>query len=219
MAKGPCHRWPTNPSQCHSVEWTSLTPQQRVSFAHKNGTKYDPALMAWDQGIASGNWGGAQPSSGQPQTYQPPAASAAAAPPPPVWAPDSGYNDAMAIAKRRYEATTGDLDTAERTTKFEFGFDDPTNPFSRANEMKKQHLQRGMAITGGLASRGHLYSGVHQARLDVNRRNEEKNFAALRAAYQARLDEIRTRRTGAQTSREEEELRARIESMARQGVN
>lgn len=212
---GPCHRWPTDPNKCHSVEWTSLTPQQRVAFAHKNGTKYDAALMAWDQGIVGGNWGGAQPSSGQPQTYQPPAA--AAAPAAPVWAPDSGYNDAVAMAKRRYEGTIGGLDAEERETNF--AYNDPTNPFNRINEAKRIFLQRGKAITGGLASRGQLYSGVHQARLDVNRRNEEKDAASAKAEYEKRLADIRSRRTTAQTSREEEELRARLESMARQGVN
>jgi hypothetical protein len=198
-----------------------LTPQQRIDFSHGAGVQYDPSQMARDRSETSGvPFGGpgttpqANPTGGG-INFNPAAPPAA----PPTWQPDSGYNDAVALAKRRFEGTIGDLDTEGRQTEFEYGFNDPTNPFSRVNEAKRDFLTKGKQITGGLANRGNLYSGVHQARLDVNRRNEDKNMAAMRAAYQARLDSIRSRRTGAQTTREEEELRARIESMGRQGVS
>jgi len=140
-------------------------------------------------------------------------------PPKPTWAPDSGYNDAVGLNKRRYEGTTGELDTAERTTKFDYGYDDPTNPFSRVGEMKRAYLGRGKQITGNLAARGQLYSGYHQAKQASNQRAESKEAAALRRAYDAEIERIRRGRTRAQIEREEADIGARNESMSRQGVS
>lgn len=147
------------------------------------------------------------------------AAQQAAPKPPPQWTPDSGYNDAVSLAKRNYEAALGGYDKAERETEHEFGFNDPTNPFSRVNEAKRTFLGRGKAITASTAARGHLYSGIHQARRDANLREEDKHMAAQRRAYEERLDAIRTGRATAASTREEEELRARMDSMTRQGAS
>jgi hypothetical protein len=249
MAQGPPYRWPTDPpgkKPSHSISYeqhlnnASKAQQERQrqqnaerqAAAQKGGAQVPilpqgvpqkgtptPISPTGDGNtqtggpMAGGNVGPmAVPAPGGPAGPGAPA-------PPPAWAPDSGYNDAVGLARRKYEAAIGQADTDERTTKFEFGFDDPTNPWSRVNEAKRQFLNRGAAITGGLGARGHLYSGVHQARRDSNRRLEDQNMAGMRAQYQARLDALAARRTGAKTTQEEDELRARLESMARQGVN
>lgn len=173
--------------------------------ANPNATQGE-RIAAWGQ-----HWANV-PTAAQPAPAAPPAPPA-----PPVWSPDSGYSDSVAMAKRRYEAAIGGLDAEERNTNFEYN--DPTNPFNRINEAKRIFLQRGKSITGGLASRGQLYSGVHQARLDVNRRDEEKDAASAKAEYEKRIADIKSRRGAASTAREEEELRARLESMSRQGVS
>jgi len=208
--RAPCHRWPGS-SGCHSITWDQHKENMKPGPPKGLDTPYGPPKGLDTIGT---------PAPGEaPGPAGPPAPGEAPAPPPRVWAPDSGYNDAVGLAKRRYEGTIGELDTAERTTKFEYGYDDPTNPFSRVGEMKRAYLNRGKSITGNLAARGQLYSGYHQAKQASNQRAQSKDAAALRQAYDAALDAIRGRRVRAGVEREEGELGARNESMARQGVS
>jgi hypothetical protein len=130
--------------------------------------------------------------------------------------PDSIYNNAVDFSNRGLIQQTGNLDEEERATKHEFGIDDPTNPFSRQAALKKIYLARGRGMGNSMASRGQLYSGAHQRGVAQVRHGEERDTAALRTEYEARLKDIGGRRLEAQRAAEEERLRAQEEWMARQ---
>lgn len=146
-------------------------------------------------------------------------ATTPAAPAAPQFSPDSGYNDALSLAHRQYLNTIGGLDTAERTTRYDYGFDDPTNPFSRVNDLKRDFLMKGNYIGNLAAASGQLYSGSRQNSLNVNNRNQDESYAALQAAYRAALDQISGQRTGAGNAEEAASLQAFQEAMARQGIH
>jgi hypothetical protein len=238
-------RWPTTGNLGHSVRWESLTPEQRVYSADVHGVHYDKASEAWDRGVVAANQHGGIQGYGSPgniaasnaaaafvgvpaqqQTPAAPAAPAAqAAPaqpePPPtprVFVPDSIYNDKVGLANRNFTDTNAALDTDESRTKYDYGFDDTSNPFARAQESKRRYLMAGAGITNSLASRGQLFSGLHQSLLDENTRSSDKDLASLRAAYAAELDRIKRQRTGATTTRDEATLGAYTDAMQRQGV-
>lgn len=162
--------------------------------------------------------GGANTTKGIGSTPLAPPVGADAAPvrQPFSYVPDSGYNDEVALNKKRYDDTTGNLDKTESTTKFDYGFDDPTNPNSRVTEMKRQFLAKSNGDQVNLNSRGMLFSGANLRAIDRNKRNEDKGSADLRAAYDAALDAIRRARVGAQTDREGADLAAGQNSYNRQ---
>lgn len=147
---------------------------------------------------------------------QAPAGAGAAPEAPRQFVPDSIYNDTLGFNKKTHDNTITGLDDAERTLKFQF--DDPTNPFSRTAEAKRNYLQRSEGITNNLAARGQTFSGVHTRRQENNRHNEEADAAATKAAYTAALEGIKARRTGADTSREGLDLEAWKDAMRRQGL-
>lgn len=136
----------------------------------------------------------------------------APAPKPPLepqpTAPDSTYNDQVDIATRKERAALGGLDAQEGKVKHEFGIEDPTNPFSRAEGLKRAFLARQQAASAQLASRGQLYSGAHERALARTRLEEEQARAELRSSYEEALNQINQARTGTQFQTEEEKLAA-----------
>lgn len=132
------------------------------------------------------------------------------------WNPDSIYNDTVGLNQRRYEQAIGSLDDTERKTKFEYGFEDPTNPFSRVGELKRGFLALGKSSQTSLNSRGMLYSGANLRSIARNKRNEDQANASLRQAYEAALESIRQQRLNAKTSQEQADLAARQASFDRQ---
>lgn len=156
------------------------------------------------------------PLKGNPIGVAPAAAPAAA---PRAFAPDSGYNDAVDFAQRRHDQTVGEVGDDTRKTKFEFGFDDPTNPFSRVNEAKKLFLASGRrngTVMGSMGSQ--LFSGANQRALARNQRNEAANTAQMRAAYEAALEALKRRGTAADNTLEADKAQALREAMERQGL-
>lgn len=129
-----------------------------------------------------------------------PAPAPALAPAAPTF--DSSYYNDTGLSNRSYESRIADIDQQERAVKFDFGFDDPTNPFSRIAELKRRYLQQGQRTTAGLAAGGHLYSSSHQNEQAFNRRNEEGDTSRLRSAYQNALNSLAAARTQAGIDRD-----------------
>lgn len=144
-----------------------------------------------------------------------PAAPPAPPTPPRVFAPDAQYNDQVGLINRQYEQQTGELDQAERKTKYLYGFDDPTNPFSRAAESKRDYLQRASGITNSLAARGQFFSGARQRQLHENSREADKSLAELRLAYEDALDNLRNQRSRLPLSKEAQIAQAYQDAISR----
>jgi hypothetical protein len=148
-----------------------------------------------------------------------PTAPAAPAPAPPVWSPDSGFNNDVDFAQRQFDQGNADINTDESKIKYEFGFDDPTNPFSRVNEAKKQFLanaRRTGTVFGSMNGNTGIFSGANARAIQRNTDNEARGNAALRAAYAAALEGIRRRRTDANFGLEEAKRVAYQNSYGRQ---
>ena len=103
---------------------------------------------------------------------------------------DQPYFDTIDSINRDDTRRRTSFDDDERRVKFDFGLDDPTNPFNRAEALKKSFLFRGRAASAGLASRGQLYSGSHERAMTKNRGDTEEASAALRQSYTDALNQI-----------------------------
>jgi hypothetical protein len=122
--------------------------------------------------------------------------------------PDSIYQNDSDAADRREKERLGELDTEERNTKFEYGIDDPTNPFSRVAGLKKAYLARAGGDITSQAARGQLYSGSTQQQLNNTRFDEEKDNAELRKSYETAIGNIGRARTQAKYDTEDTKRRA-----------
>lgn len=92
-------------------------------------------------------------------------------------------NRQQALAQSNIQYQTGQV-------KQEYGFDDPSNPFSRAAMLQRAYTQGQQATTGGMASRGQLYSGALQSELDHGRFGHEQNVDTARRAYAQALQAL-----------------------------
>lgn len=129
--------------------------------------------------------------------------------------PDALYNNVVDLADRKQTQRLGELSGQERELKFEFGIDDPTNPFSRAEGLKRSYLARQKAVSAGLASQGQLYSGAHERAVSRTRRQEEEARAELRRAYESGINTIGSARAGVKFETEEQKQQAFEDWLAR----
>lgn len=128
---------------------------------------------------------------------------------------DKPYYDAVDLAERRETQSLSQLEGQEQGVKHEFGLEDPTNPFSRANAMKRAFLSRMKGRSASLASRGQLYSGAHERAVSRTRREEEQARAELRSSYEAAIGQIGAAKAGVKFATEEERNQAFEDWLAR----
>lgn len=125
-----------------------------------------------------------------------------------VAAPDSLYNQQVDLANREGSQRLTDLGEQEKAIKYHFGLDDPTNPFSRANALKKSYLANMKGVSAQLASQGQLYAGAHERALARTRYNQEQALAELRQAYDTALNGISGQKASSQFQTEEQRNQA-----------
>lgn len=155
-----------------------------------------------------------QPNAGKPGLGAAPNAPRPA-PPGQHAAPDAAYNNAVDTSRRQEQSSLEGLDASEQATRHEFGIDDPTNPFSRAEGLKRSFLAKQKAASTGLAGQGKLYSGTHERAMSRTRREEEAARAELRGAYEGALRSIGEARAGVSFSSEEDRNQAFEDWLAR----
>lgn len=129
--------------------------------------------------------------------------------------PDSAYYNAIDTTKRKEQASLSGLDEAQQGIEHDYGFTDPTNPFSRVNSMKQAFLARRKAASVSLSSEGKLYSGTHERAIARTRREEEASRAELRGAYEAAIRQIGSEKAGVKFASEEERNQAFEDYLAR----
>jgi hypothetical protein len=160
---------------------------------------------------------GAKPGLGAgPPKKKPPRTSAPAAKPVGRSSqPDSAYYDKVDLAAREGESRLGQLEGQEQAVKHDFGIEDPTNPFSRAEGLKRMFLQRFRGRSAGIAAQGHLYSGQHERALARTRRDEEEARAGLRSSYDQAIGQIGAAKAGVKFETEEQRQQAFEDWLAR----
>lgn len=127
-----------------------------------------------------------------------------AAPTPPATPTfDAPYYNDVGLADRTRDARLADISDQERKTKFEYGFDDPTNPFSRINELKRMYLNAGTGLTNNLAVAHQSNTGAAQAKKTNLARRQDVDTTRLRASYQDALNRLASARTEANLGRED----------------
>jgi hypothetical protein len=129
--------------------------------------------------------------------------------------PDALYYDKVDLAGRQQESRLGQLEGQEQAIKHDFGIEDPTNPFSRAEGLKRMFLQRFRGASAGIAAQGHLYSGQHERALARTRRDEEEARAGLRASFNSAIGQIGAAKAGVKFDTEEDRARAFEDWLAR----
>jgi hypothetical protein len=137
------------------------------------------------------------------------------APAPQAAQPDAQYNDAVDLIGRKEESRLGQLEGQETAVKHDFGIDDPTNPASRAEGLKRSFLARQKAASTGLAAEGQLYTGTHERALARTRRDEEFARSELRSAYEGAINGIGAEKAGVRFNTEEERAQAFEDWLAR----
>lgn len=164
----PKYRWPTDPPgkpASHSVMWESLTPEQRMSFAHGAGVQYDPTLMFRDRNVTSG---GAPPAAGTvPQPFDPSLA----------WAQQQAtWQRGIADSEARYQ---------QGETAWSLGYNadgslNTSNPYAQAQLLQDNYRRSVTGTDNSMAAQGQLYSG---ARVNAQARNDRlyaESSSALR---------------------------------------
>jgi hypothetical protein len=182
----------------------ALMPKKTVVAGTIKSVKPKPTLTPGPTG------GPARPPSPKPGLETAPSPATPARPKPVPQKPefDQPYFDAVDRVNRREQSSLSALDQKEQAVKFEFGLDDPTNPFNRANAMKAAYLARARAASANLASRGQLYSGAHERALSRTRREEEQARFALRNEYESAINNIGAQKAGVKFDSEEEKAAA-----------
>lgn len=140
-----------------------------------------------------------------------PAAPAAPAAPKPQGqhaAPDSLYQNQVDNSTKRERDSLTALDAQEVAVKNDFGIDDPSNPFSRANGLKRAFLARQRGQSAGLASQGQLYSGAHERAMARTRFDEAQARDELRRSYESAIGTIGAQKAGVKFDSEQDRLAA-----------
>ena len=140
--------------------------------------------------------------------------------PPPIAAPPVQPQDPVSEAKksnltRSYNDTSAAIDYDEGRVKREYGFDDASNPFSRARLLQQSFENRQRATTNTLAARGQLYSGALVNQKAIDQRGYDTSYDQLRTGYQDALQSILQRRTQARTALDSGTIEADAEGLSR----
>lgn len=195
----------------------AFKPNQATAPYRPRGKK-KPVLTAKPVGKLTAGLGknapkptGFKPAPSKPNLGAPPAPAAAPKPAEPVGqhaAPDSLYNDTITNVDKNERDTITGLDAKEVAVKNDFGIDDPSNPFSRANGLKRAFLARQKGVSAGLASQGQLYSGAHERALSRTRFEEAQARDELRRSYEAAIGSIGAEKAGVKFNSEQDRLAA-----------
>lgn len=115
----------------------------------------------------------------------------------------SEYETTVGKLNRDLASAQSDITGREQAVEQQYGFNDQSNPFSRANLLHRNFQQQTLANTNSFAAQGQLYSGALSSAQGSTRYGyEQDNDAALRD-YQAELSELARLRMGAQTTYDE----------------
>lgn len=149
------------------------------------------------------------------QLPQAPAAPAQAAPAPTARPFDPIYEQQTGLTQKAYNDALAQLQGQRLATKQEYGFEDVTNPFSRAKMLQESYQRGQQAQVAGMAARGGLYSGALQQRQELGTQGYQRNRDVLQRQYQGALADIGGREAQALSRRDQALLDALRESIAR----
>lgn len=115
---------------------------------------------------------------------------------------DAALTAANNAATYGYNNAVAQIDAQEPLIRRQYGFDeagglDPSNPFGKAQLLKRSYDQAQRGNTNSYASRGQLYSGALQRAKDDAQFGYQANDAALRGQYGQQLAGLAAQRAAA----------------------
>lgn len=116
---------------------------------------------------------------------------------------DAALSGSLNAARTNYQNTIAGIAAQEPMVRRRFGFNeqgqiDPSNPFGKAQLMKRSYDQSQRGTTNSMAARGQLYSGAAQRQKEENQFNYQANDAALRGAFGQEMAGLSAARFAAQ---------------------
>jgi hypothetical protein len=116
---------------------------------------------------------------------------------------DAALTARQNLARTSYQNRIAGIAAQEPMVRRRFGFTeqgqiDPSNPFGRAQLLKRSYDQSQRGTTNSLAARGQLYSGALQRQKEENQFNYQANDAALRGLYGQEMAGLSAARFAAQ---------------------
>lgn len=130
-------------------------------------------------------------------------------------APDSNYYNRVDLIDKNEGDRLNELGARESGVRNDFGIDDPSNPFSRANGLKRAFLARQKGLSASLASQGQLYAGAHERAMQRTRFEEAQSRDELRRAYEAAIGQIGAEKAGVKFDSEQDRITAFEDWLAR----
>lgn len=105
----------------------------------------------------------------------------------------------------QYEATVGQLNqqrdltdtnltAQEQQVQKQYGFEDTSDPFSRANQLQQGFANANRGTTNNYAAAGQLYAGSLTDAHAIDQQNFDRSYDQARKDQQSALDEIAQRR-------------------------
>lgn len=139
-------------------------------------------------------------------------ANQAAKPPTPL--PWSGqYETTVGQLNRDYDYDTANLAADEQSLRKGYGFDNPSDPFSRANQIQQGFAVANRGTLNNYAAGGQLYAGALTNARAIDRQNFESEWDTAQKDYQAQLNDLAQRRLEAARTRDEGVLAAEAQRL------
>jgi hypothetical protein len=129
---------------------------------------------------------------------------------------DPQYDASVAGLGVRRDDALADIAYDEGELKQEFGFDDPSNPFSRARLLQRSYDEQKNRTTNSYASMGQLYSGAVQNARSSDTHNYDVAHDSLRRDYDRALEAFRRGKRDANRGYDEGVVGAAGERLDRQ---
>lgn len=102
---------------------------------------------------------------------------------------------------------------SEARLRNEYGFDDASNPYSRANLLQRQYQQARNQTTNSYAAAGQLYSGAVNNARDLDAHNFNEAWNRQKTAYLQGLEDINLGRAQAQRTADEGIIGAQAQAL------
>lgn len=108
------------------------------------------------------------------------------------------YETSLAQANNNLNLANNQIATQEQQVVNTYGFNNPNDPFARANMIQRnfQNAQRGTG--NNYAAAGQLYAGSLSNAREIDRNNFEQSWNQAQVDQQQALDDLKSRRLGAQ---------------------
>jgi hypothetical protein len=133
--------------------------------------------------------------------------------------PDPNLQAKQGLLTRARDDAYGQIQYDEGRVKQEYGFDDVSNPFSRAALLQRSFQERQRGTTNTLAARGQLYSGAIQNQRALDQRGYDQAYDSTKRSYDDALQGIISRRNSVGRAFDEGNLDAIQQSQDRQLQN